>query len=250
MTTAVITQPMLFPWTGVFEQLQLADAYIYLDDAQFSKGSFTNRVQLYGGDQRRWLTIPLAGKGSFQRICDLKAAPGDWRDRHIEALGAIVAGAPHAEVALDLMRLAYAETDLDALLIASMETCAKALSVGGQRRILRSQDMTAGGRSWRRVLDLVLEVGGTTYLTGHGAVNYLDHEAFEAAGVAVEYMDYGQTAWPRGGALETPYQSVLDLIAWTGPEAARYLRPATLPWRTFLERRGAGHAPDTGDVSS
>jgi hypothetical protein len=32
-----------------------------------------------------------------------------------------------------------------------------------------------------RPLDLVLSVGGTRYVTGHGAADYLDHEAFEAA---------------------------------------------------------------------
>ena len=51
MTRVVITQPMLFPWPGFFEQLCLADVYIYLDDVQFSKGSFTNRVQIEDGDR-------------------------------------------------------------------------------------------------------------------------------------------------------------------------------------------------------
>ncbi len=68
MTAVVITQPMLFPWPGFFEQLMIADSYVYLDDTQFSKGSFTNRIQLLRGNDRCWMTIPLAGKGSFQKI--------------------------------------------------------------------------------------------------------------------------------------------------------------------------------------
>ncbi len=230
---------MLFPWPGFFEQLQLADVYIYLDDAQFSKGSFTNRIQLQRGERQTWLTIPLAGKGSFQRICDLKAAPGDWREKHAALIDAFLDGAPHADAAGQLFRRVYAEPDLDSLLISSIETSAQALDIGRGRRVLRSQHMAAKGRSWRRVLDLVLEVGGDRYLTGHGAADYLDHEAFEAAGVAIDYVDYSLATWQRGGGPETPYQSVLDLIAWTGPEAQRYLRPATLPWRTFLQRRPA-----------
>ena len=46
MTTVVISQPMFFPWVGMFEQIALADVYVHYDDVQFSKGSFTNRVQL------------------------------------------------------------------------------------------------------------------------------------------------------------------------------------------------------------
>jgi WbqC-like protein family len=248
LTTVVITQPMLFPWPGFFEQLQLADIYIYLDDTQFSKGSFTNRVQIQRGDQRTWLTIPLAGKGSFQRICDLKAAPGDWREKHAALVGAFVKGAPYADAASQLFQRVYVEPEIDALLISSIETSARSLGIDRPRRVLRSQDMASQGRSWRRVLDLVLEAGGDRYVTGHGAANYLDHEAFEAAGVAVEYIDYSLTVWPRGGAVQTPYQSVLDLIAWTGPEAGRYLKPSTLPWRTFLKRRASAPRQDAEDA--
>ena len=40
----VITQPMLFPWVGLLEQIMLADVLVNYADVQFSKGSFTNRV--------------------------------------------------------------------------------------------------------------------------------------------------------------------------------------------------------------
>ncbi|MFT7595258.1 MAG: hypothetical protein ACI8R4_002586 [Paracoccaceae bacterium] len=46
MTRVVISQPMYFPWAGFLAQLALADVRIWLDDAQFSNGSFTNRVQV------------------------------------------------------------------------------------------------------------------------------------------------------------------------------------------------------------
>ncbi|MFX8397163.1 WbqC family protein, partial [Acinetobacter baumannii] len=77
-----ISQPMLFPWPGFFEQLMLADSYVDLVDVQFSKGSFTNRVQLKFPQERRWLTVPLAGQGSFRTIAALQAAAGDWRAQH------------------------------------------------------------------------------------------------------------------------------------------------------------------------
>jgi hypothetical protein len=234
MTTVVITQPMLFPWPGFFEQLALADTYIYLDDAQYSKGGFTNRVQILHNDTSKWLTIPLAGNGTFQRICDLTAAGEEWRRRHRDFLRQAFSGAPFASSALSQLDRAYREAKLVDLLIASIEESAKALGIGQRRRVLKASDLLVDGRSWPRVLDLVLAVGGTRYLTGHGAANYLDHEAFEMAGVKVEYMRYSLGTWPRGGDNRTPYVSVLDLIAWTGPQAGSYLKPATLPWREFL----------------
>ncbi len=55
----VISQPMLFPWAGMFEQIRLADVYVHYPDVQFSKGSFTNRVQVKTAGGSRWLTLPL-----------------------------------------------------------------------------------------------------------------------------------------------------------------------------------------------
>lgn len=236
MRTAVITQPMLFPWPGFFEQLMLADCYVYLDDAQFSKGSFTNRIQLLRGDKRCWMTIPLAGKGSFQRISDLAAAGDDWKASHRMLVCQSLFGAPFADDALDILDTVYQHDALVDLLIASIEEPARYMGIGAAREVARSSKLGVSGASWRRVLDIVRNFRADQYVTGHGAADYLDHMAFEAGGVSVAYMRYSLTPWPRAGATFTPYVSILDLIANVGPQAATYLHPATVDWRTFLER--------------
>jgi len=78
MTRVVISQPMYFPWVGFIAQMALADVFIWLDDAQFSKGSFTNRIQVKLPDGRKWMSVPLEGKGAFQTIRDLHSARKDW----------------------------------------------------------------------------------------------------------------------------------------------------------------------------
>ena len=65
MTTVMISQPMYFPWAGFIAQMALADVMIWLDDVQFSKGSFTNRIQVKtASGPIKWMSIPLEGKGS------------------------------------------------------------------------------------------------------------------------------------------------------------------------------------------
>lgn len=237
MTTVVITQPMLFPWSGFFEQLALADVYIYLDDVQYSKGSFTNRVQIRFGHDTKWLTVPLEKKGSFQKICDLRPSATDWRAQHLAQLGHAYATTPHREQILGLADRSYRQIGLTDMLIAGIESAADFMNIGQHRRVLRSTEMNVDGRSSQRVLDLVRAVGGKRYVTGHGAANYLDHHAFEAGGVEVEYIDYGLAEWPRDGSEFSPYVSCLDLIAWTGADAKTYLRPRTIPWRSFVASR-------------
>lgn len=235
MTAVVITQPMLFPWPGFFEQLMLADSYIYLDDTQFSKGSFTNRIQLLRGSERCWMTIPLAGKGTFQKISDLQTAGDDWRQSHRTLLRQSLLGAPYIDDALSIFDQAYSHSSLVDLLIASIEEPARYMGIGLNRTILKTSDMDVPGTSWRRVLDIVRHAGGDEYLTGHGAANYLDHSVFEAEGVQVKYMNYSRTTWPQPGGASTPYVSVLDLIARMGTGARNCLIPATVAWQDFLK---------------
>ncbi|MEW9305147.1 MULTISPECIES: WbqC family protein [Labrys] len=237
MTTVVITQPMLFPWPGFFEQLALADIYVYLDDAQFSKGSFTNRVQVKVGDQTKWMTIPLAGGGTYKPIMDLDATAGDWRATHQLLLKQSLATASHAQDAIDILDRAYEQDKLCDTLIRSIELSADYIGIGTSRKITHSSELNIVGSSWKRVLDIVLGVGGTRYLTGHGAARYMDHEAFEANGVSVEYMDYSLTPWPQDGGAFTPYVSILDLIGRTGRDANQFLKPRTVHWREFLAKQ-------------
>jgi hypothetical protein len=235
VTAVVVSQPMLFPWPGFYEQMALADAYFWLDEAQFSRGSHTNRTRIVHQGTVKWLSIPLAGKGAFQPIEDLAPAE-DFRAGHVAFLRQAFAGAPYRALAMAIVEEVYAERRLCDLLIAGAEAPALRMGLKTPARLIRSSACRIYGASSQRVLELVLSVGGTRYITGHGAANYLDHAAFDSAGVAVEYMAYGKTLWPRGGAAGSPFASILDLIAWTGPEARAYLRPATIGWRAF--RRG------------
>lgn len=237
MSCAVISQPMLFPWPGFFEQLMLADTYIYLDDVQFSKGSFVNRIQLTYRNERRWMTIPLEDGGSFRKMSDLASAGVAWRASHRSLLQQSLMDAPYRDDALSILDAVYTRSSLLELLIASIEEPARYMGIGQKRSIYRSSQLSSNDRSWKRVLELVQEVGADRYITGHGAANYLDHSAFDNASIKVEYMNYSCTPWPQPGPSFTPYVTILDLIARVGPDARSYLFPATTPWREFMQHR-------------
>jgi hypothetical protein len=93
------------------------------------------------------------------------------------------------------------------------------------------------GAATERLLAICRHFNATEYVTGHGALNYLDHSAFDAAGIQVLYADYSLAEYPQLGEGFTPYVSTLDLIAMTGPDARSYIRPTLVPWRDFQARR-------------
>lgn len=234
MTTVVISQPMYFPWVGFMAQMALADVMIWLDDAQFSRGSFTNRVQVKTASGVKWMSLPLRDKGHRTAIRDLHLADPGIFARHRSLLRNALADAPHLADAIRTFEEATVDAPLCDTLIESAEAQARALGLPA-RRTLRSGGMEVPGQGSARVLDLVRAVGGTRYVTGHGARHYLDHAAFEAAGVAVDYMDYAPHPWRQAHGAFTPYVTALDLVANVVPEERRaHLNPVGRPWRAFL----------------
>lgn len=228
---------MFFPWVGLFEQLCLADVFVHYDDVQYSKGSFTNRVQAKTPQGIRWLTVPLHGLKLGQQIREVAIDPAtDWKAAHIGLLTRSYAGAPHLSEMLDLVRGVYAvdHPSVGALSAASMEAVCRHFGFPRPAEIHWSSHLGIGGSSSQRVLDIVRHFGGTRYVTGLGARNYLDHELFERHGIAVEYMDYRKLPYPQLHGEFTPYVSVLDLIANCGKAGAAVFASGTIPWRQMV----------------
>jgi hypothetical protein len=233
----VISQSMLFPWVGLLEQVRLADVFVHYDDVQFSKGSFVNRVQVKTAAGVRWMTVPTEGLHLGQAIEDVRLAdPAAWVPRHLQLLRQSLAGAPHAAEALAMAESVYAAGDctLGALARRSLLAMVDYFGLAQGRRFVDVLELGVAGASTDRVLEVVLSLGGTTYVTGHGAAAYLDHQAFARAGVAVEYMDYRKLPYPQLHGAFTPFVSALDLAANCGAAGVDRICSPSIPWERFL----------------
>lgn len=233
----VISQPMFFPWIGMFEQIRLADVYINYSDVQFSKGSFVNRVQIKSATGIKWLTVPLHGLSLGQKINEvLIDNRKDWRNQHLEILRSVYARASFCHDMLTLVESVYRDDykGISELSEATIRAVCRYFGFDAQRLFLDSCELGIDGSSSRRVLNLVLEVGGNQYITGLGARNYLEHGLFDAAGIRVQYMDYRKLEYPQQFGEFTPYVSVLDLIANVGRDGKRMICSETIYWKDFL----------------
>ena len=237
----VISQPMYFPWVGLFEQIALADIFVFYTDVQFSKGSFTNRVQIKTDLGTNWMTVPLHNLRFGQRINEVAVRPvREWRDRHLLMLHQALGHAPFFEDAAALLRqLPEVEPGtISVISSASILAVCRYFGLDRKVRFVGIEELGIDGSGSQRVLDVVMALGGTRYITGHGARNYLNHGAFEAAGIAVEYMDYQYAPYPQFHGAFNPFVTILDLVAHCGPAGISYIRSGTRSWRSFVDESG------------
>ncbi len=234
----VISQPMFFPWVGMFEQIKQADVYVHYGDVQFSKGSFTNRVQIKTAQGIKWLTVPLQNVSLGQSIDDVEINTRiNWRSQHLDMLKHAYSNAPYYQEMLATVAQVYAQPlDLmGELARLSVESCCDYFGLATKQRFIDVRQLGIGGSSSQRVLDIVKTLGGTKYITGLGARNYLDHTLFERANIRVEYMDYQKSPYPQRNGEFTPYVSILDLIANMGKEGVNLIHSGTVYWKDYLQ---------------
>ena len=231
----VILQPMYLPWAGFFDQIRLCDIFIHFDDVQFPQGRhFTSRVQVKIPQGQRWMTVPIV-RSSRGLIKDVRMDESSgWQDLHLRTFSQYLDKTPFYAEAFQLLERIYCfDTDkLADFNINAIEMIADYL--GLHRVFLRSSDLNVGGNSSLKLLNIIKKVGGKTYVTGHGAKNYLDHKLFEQSDVDVEYLDYNILPYKQLYGEFTPYVSVIDLISHNGPSSINFLKSRTLNWRDVI----------------
>ncbi len=235
----VISQPMYFPWVGMFEQVNLCDAYVNYDDVQFSKGSFTNRVQIKTNSSNgfNWLTVPLKNLKLGILINELEIDnQKNWRNQHLEMLKQAYKNAPYVKEMLGLVTNLFdiPLTTISEVSMKSIELSINYFDLARDKNFYTASKLGIEGSSSERVYQIVRYLKGTRYITGHGAKNYLDHSLFEDNGIRVEYMNYLRMPYPQQFSAFNPYVSILDLIANTGKQGKEYIKSSTIYWKEFL----------------
>ena len=238
MTSVVISQPMLFPWVGMFEQIRLADSYVHYDDVQFSKGSFVNRVQIWNGNTICWMTVPIKHSKLARSIKDVEIDyKRNWQRKHLALLQQSYAKSTHRNDMLEIVECVYSKNTKTVceLSITSIEEICRYFDIADPALFKRSSELGISGTATQRVFDIVKTLAGTRYITGHGAKNYLDHDLFEKHSIDVEYMDYQRKPYPQLGNQFTPFISILDLVANCGKEGNNSICSGTVNWKSFVK---------------
>lgn len=224
----VILQPSYVPWRGYFDLVHRADVFVFYDDVQYDKHGWRNRNRVKTPQGTQWLTIPVRAAGNVEsglRILDVKTNPAArWAKKHAQTLKQAYARAPRFAEVAPLVDEIYAESPerLCDFTIASTVRLARALGIT-HTRFVRSSELGVAGERTERLVDIVRGVGATRYISGPSAQAYLEPARFDAAGLALEYIEYDYPEYPQ---LHPPYDaavSIWDTLFMLGDEASDYI---------------------------
>lgn len=237
--SVVISQAMYFPWVGMLEQIRLCDTYIQYDDVQLVRG-FANRVQIKTSNGTKWLTVPIANRSRDLMIDEAIIDDSvDWRRSHRDSLWQAYSKSPYVDDLMGVVDQVFglASERLVDVSRASTQALIEYFDLAPNHVTLDSRDLGIPGKGSQRILDLVIHVGGSRYITGHGAANYLEHEKFAECCVEVEYMNYRRSEYPQQFGSFDPHVTALDLVANCGQAGRDVIHSETEPWALHLARQ-------------
>lgn len=212
-----IHQPNYLPHLGFFDKASRADILILLDNVEFTKGGYQNRVKIKSCQGTQWLTVPIIQKNN-QPTNQVRIASDTWIKKHRKTLYQNYAPAPHFK---DFEPFDEWFTPSDNLTDVN-EKLIKLVLWGFLNRstsIVRASELDIKGHSSELLYKLVKAVGGKTYLSGASGKDYLDEKVFKD--VKITYHDF---KCPRYNQLYegfTPGLSIIDLLFNKGRQYAR-----------------------------
>ncbi|MDR7413418.1 MAG: WbqC family protein [Armatimonadota bacterium] len=218
-------QPHYLPWLRYMAKAALADVFVLLDDAQYTKNGWQNRNRIKTADGWTYLTVPVHAHAD-SRILEVEVAGERWRTQHWKSLRTAYGRAPYFSSHAGFFESFYAtpwERLVD-LNLASLEYLRSALGI--RTPFVRASSLGVAGGGSERLVRICKELGATVYLSGaYAAGHHLDPLAFGGSGVALAVVEWECPTYrqchPKAGFV--PDLSVVDLLFNEGPRALAVL---------------------------
>lgn len=236
MKTVVVLQSNYIPWKGYFDLINDADEFIFYDDVQFTKNDWRNRNIVKTAQGLHWLSVPVGSSGD-RLVCDVEIKDNSWQIKHYKTLVANYGKSPFFEMYQPFLKEIYIDihwknlSDLNQFIIKSVSN----RFLGINTAFRDSRELDAPGKKQERLLEILRQVGASTYISGPAAKNYIDAAGFEAEKIELVWKDYsGYPAYPQKYLQFEHGVSIFDLLFNVGPKA---------PWFIWGWRNDASHMP-------
>lgn len=227
-----IIQPCFVPWLGYFEQIALADVFVYLDDVQYTKKDWRNNNQLKSPNGMKDIFVPV--RNASRNILINQAIISynqNWEEPLVNKITEWYRKAPFFKEVLSLIsplinmkyeRLVELNYNLNKAICSYL---------GIQTPIFFSSDIPKSySDKNNRIIEICKYFDGVDLLyDGKSAQNFIDLDLFNNNGIQVIFQDYIQVHYKQLWGPFLPYASSLDAMMNCGKDARKVLLGSPIP---------------------
>jgi len=212
-------QSQYLPWPPYFRKMAQADVFVLMDSVQYQKNGVQNRNMIHSANGPLWLTIPIGGTLD-QDICNKIPVDNRWRNKHIQSIRSSYAKTRFFSLYFDAVAdlIQKSGPDLHSINMALILYFRDILGINNELKLL--SELSVQSKKNQLVVDSCTAVGADFYLSGSGALEYMDMTSFQNAGVRVgilnndipQYIQYHQPAVSGLSILDWLMQADVEVI--------------------------------------
>ena len=227
-----IIQPSFLPWLGYFEQMAVANLFVYLDDVQYTRKDWRNRNRLKSPSGIKWGSVPVhkgAGRGMLIKDACINYNNA-WQENVIAKIVQWYRKATYFDDVFPLFRdvlenrydflvdLNYA---LDRKIMGYLEISTPLYKSSDIAKKSRDQNM--------EIIEICSYHGADILYDGKSAQQFIDKEMFRRSGISVIFQDYKHKPYPQLWGDFVSHLSVLDLLMNCGLQSREILLSSPMP---------------------
>jgi hypothetical protein len=194
---------------------------------QYTRRDWRNRNKIKTPYGAQWLTVPVVSKGKyFQSIRDTEINGAEWASLHWKSLELNYRRAPFFSEVSELIRPLYSNktyaylSEFNRLLITAI--CSY-LNINTTFSCSWDYHLVEGKSE--RLANLCVQAGGTEYISGPAAKNYIDIKIFDELGIKMTWFEYeNYPIYPQLWGEFMHEVTILDLLFNCGKNAHHYMK--------------------------
>jgi len=209
-----IHQPCYLPWLGSLDKIKRSDIFIFMDNAQYTRGSWMNRCWIKNSQGKQWLTIPVITSGVFgQKIAEAKIDyKTDWVPTHLRTLEINYKKAPYFKQYFPFIKKIL-EQRIESLAELNIKLIKKISDLFGLKtKFVVGSSLNVSGQATDLLINMVKAVGGDAYLCGGGAGEYQEDEKFSKNDLKLIYQNFQHPVYKQLFGEFIPGLSVIDYL--------------------------------------
>jgi hypothetical protein len=229
-----IHQPQYWPWAPYIHKVMSADKFVYLDTVQFSKNGVQNRNQIKTAQGASWLTLPVKHQLGLS-IREAQITDARIMEKHWKSVLFNYGRTEGFRRWKDELHAVFGMKTDSLCDIAATSTEWMLDKMGVRTRRLRASELSdVTGRGSSLIASICEALGATVYLTGTGALAYLNAADFSSIGCQIQIQQWGRLNYEQThpGAGFVQDLSTLDLLL-NHPDTAAQMIGETGAWKEF-----------------
>ncbi|GAB3535544.1 hypothetical protein GCM10027443_24880 [Pontibacter brevis] len=189
-----------------------------MDEVQLADRAYQHRnIFLTTGGSEKYLTVNISKKGYRGKyIKELELSNPDWQKEHFYFIQDNYKKHPFFDEVIEVIQEVY-EKDYKFLIDPLYDSMRIALKMFGIRTPVRLMSELDYDRSLKKddlILELVKQADAKTYLSGTGALKYMDTDRYEQEGIKIEVQEFSHPHYPQLNSPDEfkPGISCLDML--------------------------------------